>query len=194
MIYLPEMIFDETDFLKRVSKIYNEQKQCLIVISEGIKDKDGNFIGAMSKVVDAFGHSQLGGVGLFLGDLVEEKLGIKYRSIELSTPQRSAAFIRSETDVNEAIEVGRKAVQFMIEGKSSVMVTIDRAFDKPYQITYETTLLGEVANQEKMIPSYMYDQETLKMNPSFFDYLLPLIEGEFPQLYKNGIQEFFLLK
>lgn len=193
LIYIPEVAFDEENFLDRVNKIYNEKKQCLVVVSEGIKDKDNNFVGSMSKVVDAFGHSQLGGVGLFLGDLIEEKLGIKYRSIELNTPQRSASFIRSETDVIEAIEVGKKAVQFLVQKNSHKMVTIDRISDSPYKVEYGLIDLSEVANMEKTIPLSMYNQDNCQMNQSFFDYVLPLINGEFTQLYENGVQKFFKL-
>ena len=188
------MVFDEGKFLDRVNEIYNEKKQCLVVISEGIKDQDGNFVGAMSKVVDAFGHSQLGGVSLFLGDLIEEKLGIKYRSIELSTPQRSGAYIRSEVDVNEAIECGKKAVQYMIEGISDKMVTIQRKKNDPYSIEYSYIDLKHVANQEKMVSKSMYDLDTYQMTNEFYEYVLPLIEGEYIQEYSKGTQDFFLLK
>lgn len=194
LIYLPEMVFEETDFLDRVNKIYNEKRQCLVVISEGIKDANGNFVGAMSKVVDAFGHSQLGGVALFVGDLVEEKLGIKYRSIELSTPQRSGGFLRSEVDVNEAIECGKKAVQFMINDISDKMVTIIRKENNPYSVEYSHIGLAHVANQEKKVPKSMYNTDTCQMTNEFYEYVLPLIQGEYQQKYTNGIQDFFLLK
>lgn len=194
VLYLPEMVFDEKEFLNQVRTIYQEKKNCLVVLSEGIKDADGNFVGAMSKVVDAFGHSQLGGVALFVGDLIEEKLGIKYRSIELSTPQRAAAHIRSEVDVEEAIECGRKAVQFMIDGFSNKMVTILRKENNPYTVEYSHIGLQHVANQEKKVPLAMYSNETCQMTQEFYEYLVPLIQGEYPQKYKNGTQEFFLIK
>ena len=194
LIYLPEMVFDEEDFLNRVNEIYNQKKQCLVVLSEGIQDKDGNFVGAMSKVVDAFGHSQLGGVAFYIGDLIEEKLGIKYRSIELSTPQRSGAYIRSEVDVNEAIECGRKAVQYMIDGTTDKMVTIQRKENEPYTVEYSHIDLKHVANQEKMVSKSMYNLDTYQMTNEFYEYILPLIEGEYNQKYTNGTQDFFLLK
>lgn len=194
LVYLPEMVFDEEIFLNQVQEIYNKKHQCLIAVSEGIKDKDHNFIGSLHKMVDAFGHSQLGGVGLYLGDVIEEKLGIKYRSIELSTIQRSAAYVRSKTDVEEAVEVGRKAVAFMISGLSDKMVVIKRKSNLPYQVEYDTIDLIKVANMEKMIPESMYDAKTCKMKEEFFAYARPLISGEDTQIYKDGLLEFFSIK
>ena len=189
MIILPEMVFDEEKFLDRVNEIYNEKKNCLIVLSEGIKDSDNNIVGQFNRMTDAFGHSQLGGVGIYLGDIIEEKLGIKYRAIELSTPQRSASFIRSESDVNEAINVGNIAVKKMIDGETGKMVVIKR--DKMNVISYDTENLELVANKEKIIPEYMIDSEGFTVTNEFIDYVLPLIKGEYPQLYENGIQRFF---
>lgn len=44
LIYLPEVVFDLDAFLQKVKKVYEETNKCLIVVSEGIKDKDGRYI------------------------------------------------------------------------------------------------------------------------------------------------------
>ena len=191
LIYLPEHVFDLDEFVLSVKDVYEKNANCLIAVSEGIKDKNKEFIGAMNSTIDAFGHKQLGGVAMFLGDLIEEKLNLGYRVIELSTPQRACSFLRSETDVLEAIKVGEKAVEFACEGQSGVMVGINRVSNNPYQVEYTTVKVHDVANKEKEIPLPMFSETG--MTQEFYDYLYPLIEGEMPILFQNGVAKNFKL-
>ncbi len=194
LIYLPESVFDTEDFLKEVDRIYSKNQNCLICVSEGIKDKDHNFIGMMDSKEDAFGHKQLGGVCNTLGRMIEEKLGYKYRAIELSTVQRSASFMRSKTDVLEAIEVGRVAVRSLLQNETLKMVTIERISNEPYQVQYKLYDVTKIANYEKVIPPYMIDEENHQMTVEFLNYIFPLIDGGYKQVYSKGTQDFFKAK
>ncbi len=189
LIYLPEQVFDLDSFIQEVRNVYDKTNNCLIAISEGIKNKDREFIGSLNNTVDAFGHKQLGGVGMYLGDLIEEKLDLKYRIIELSTPQRACSFLRSESDVLEAIKVGEKAVEFALEDNTNIMVGIKRINDKPYIVDYIKIPVGEVANKEKVIPASMFTKTG--MAKSFYDYMYPLIDGEMPVRFQNGVVKTF---
>lgn len=193
LVYIPELPFDLEAFSEKVNEIFLEKQNCLVAVSEGIRDKDHNFIGAMSSTIDAFGHKQLGGVAQFLGDYLEERLNISYRAIELSSPQRSGSFIRSESDVLEAIEAGRHAVRFGIKGETCVMVGIKRISNKPYKVEYVPVDVTKVANQEQTIPLEWIGKDEQSMTQEFFDYIYPLIEGEHKQIYKNGVQKFIKL-
>ena len=42
LIYVPEDVFDIEDFLNQVEKIYLEKGHCLVVISEGIRNREFN--------------------------------------------------------------------------------------------------------------------------------------------------------
>lgn len=189
LIYLPEHIFDLEDFVKQVEKVYSKSSNCLIAVSEGIKNKEREFIGSLNNTIDAFGHKQLGGVGMYLGDLIEEKLNLSYRIIELSTPQRACSFLRSESDVLEAIKVGEKAVKFALENESNIMVGIKRVSNKPYTVEYIKVPIIKVANKEKEIPTSMITKDGVSQE--FFDYIYPLIEGEMPVKFENGVVKTF---
>jgi len=193
LIYVPEVAFDIDDFLVKVEEIYNEKQSCLIAVSEGIKDHQGYFVGLNSDFKDAFGHNQLGGVAMKLGELVKARLKIDYRSIELSTTQRAASHLRSKTDVLEAIEVGRHGVLFALQGYTNKMVTMNRANTEDYYIEYGFEDSFKIANKEQVIPRHMFD-EFNNLNDEFYKYILPLISGEYPQKYKNGVQKFFKIK
>ena len=190
LVYLPENSFDTEKFFIDVARIYREKKQCFICVSEGIKNDNGNFIGSLNKFKDAFGHVQLGGVAMYLGDILEDKLGMKYRAIELSTIQRSSSNNRSKRDVNEAIEVGKFGVQKAIQKETGKMVIITRLSSHPYQVKYELHDVSQIANVEKVIPKeYMVTDN--QMSEAFFEYMTPLLEGEEQKQYKNGLQKFF---
>ncbi len=190
LVYIPEVIFDLDKFVEDVNEVFQRTNNCLIAVSEGIIDKDHNFIGAMSATIDAFGHKQLGGVAQFLGDYVEEKLGLGYRAIELSSPQRSGSFVRSKSDVEEAVLVGRKAVEFAIKGETCKMIGIKRVSNTPYIVEYVPVDVTKVANQEQTIPEEWLTADKKGVTKEFFDYIYPLIEGEYPQQYENGVQKF----
>lgn len=189
LIYLPEHIFDLDTFIDEVQAIYKNTNNCLIAVSEGIKNEKREFIGSLNGTLDAFGHKQLGGVAMYLGSLIEEKLNLSYRVIELSTPQRACTFLRSEVDVLEAIKVGEKAVEFALEDETNIMVGIKRVSSKPYVCEYIKIPVELVANKEKEIPATMFTKTG--MSQEFFDYIYPLIEGEMPVQFENGVIKTF---
>ncbi len=190
LIYIPEFPFSIEKFKDEVKKIYNEKKQCLVAVSEGITNEKGIFISSSSGLRDSFGHFQLGGVSSKLANIVSADLGIPSRSVEFGSTQRAAAHIQSLTDVNEAIEVGREAVKNALEGKTNLMITIKRVSDKPYVVEYGTHVLRACANTEKKMPKSMINAEGNGVTEEFLDYVMPLIQGENKPIFEDGIQKF----
>ncbi len=188
LIFIPEIPFDMESFILKVEKIYKEKNMCYVAVSEGIRDKDGKFI-ADQGVKDAFGHAQLGGVASYLSSKLAS-LGYKTRGIELSLAQRSATFISSKRDVDEAIKAGSYGVKSLLNGKTDKMVCFKRKSDEPYKITYSLVDLQKVAGQVKYVPSSFMDKEDLVPNDNYINYALPLIEGEAKSTYINGVIKF----
>jgi ATP-dependent phosphofructokinase / diphosphate-dependent phosphofructokinase len=194
LIYLPEVPFCVERFKADVKRVYEQKKQCLVAVSEGIQNEDGVFIGSSSGLKDAFGHFQLGGVASKLVNLLMTDIGVSARSVELASTQRAASHLQSLTDVNEAIEVGRKAVQYAIAGETDVMVTIIRVDDTPYRVAYASEPLKSVANKEKTLPREWINAEGNGITDAFLDYVRPLIEGENIPVYNHGVQSFAHIK
>ena len=46
-------------FKKDVQRVYEKKNQCLVAVSEGISNKDGDFISSSSALKDAFGSFTL---------------------------------------------------------------------------------------------------------------------------------------
>jgi len=189
LIYLPERSFSIDKFKEDVKRVYQEKKNCLVAVSEGIVNELGEFVFA-SKKKDHFGHSQLGGVAAKLSQLIAQDLKIPTRSVELSSSQRAASHYQSLVDVTEAIAVGEKAVEYAIQGMSDVMVGIKRVSSDPYSVEYNHFNLEKCANEEKKLTDAMINEEGNGITDVFIKYALPLIQGEIEPKYHLGIQKF----
>ena len=193
LIYLPEQVFDVDEFIEDVKKVMAEkQNKVIAVVSEGIKDKNGKYIpellAAMNK--DSFGHAQLGGTASILAGLVSEKLKIKVRPIEFSLLQRCGAHIASGTDIEEAFMAGRMAVRNACNGVTDKMVIFERKDTKEYQIDYKLVDLALAANTEKKVPESWILPNHKGLTKDFYDYALPLIQGEANQPKEDSLPRF----
>jgi 6-phosphofructokinase 1 len=134
-----------------------------------------------------FGHKNLTGTASFLASVCGKELKTKTRAIELSTLQRCAAHIASLTDINEAFEVGRYALNAAVSGKSCVAGVLVRKSDMPYICTADVAPVDEIANLEKTIPLGWIDKENWMLREEFLTYARPLILGELTHTYENGL-------
>lgn len=187
LIYLPEVDFDEDLFIEDIKNVLKTSRCVIVAVSEGIHDKDGNYISATSAVADKFGHAQLSGTGKALESLVKDRMDIKVRSIELNVLQRCAAHISSRTDINESFALGQAAVKYAAEGMTAVMSTIKRVSNDPYQWIIEPENVSLIANQAKTIPLEWITPEKNDVTPEMEAYLRPLIIGEVSLQYKDGL-------
>lgn len=187
LIYLPEVDFDENQFIEDIKEVLKTSRSVIIAVSEGIHDKDGNYISATSAVADKFGHAQLSGTGKALESIVKEKLDIKVRSIELNVLQRCAAHISSRTDINESFALGQAAVKYAADGKTAVMSSIKRISNDPYQWIIEAEDVSLIANKAKSVPIEWITPEKNNVTAEMEAYLRPLIIGEVSLQYKDGL-------
>ena len=193
IILFPEIPFNKKDFLKKVEKSVKQNSYCVIVASEGARYKNGKFL-ADSGNKDSFGHKQLGGVAPVLAEMVKSSLGYKYHYAIADYLQRSARHLSSEVDLKQAYAVGEAAVKSAIKGEQSKMMTIVRKSNKPYKWTIGSTDLGNVANNEKMMPKKYITSNGYGITKACKEYMRPLINGEAYPPYKGGLPVFCELK
>ncbi len=196
IVALPEEPFDETAFLERIIKLFDTTDNVVAVVSEGIRDANGQYVGAaaQSGTTDSFGHQYLAGVGKYLETIVRERIGCKVRSIEVNLMQRCAAHLASATDLDEAEQIGREAVRYALAGETGRMMALRRVSDEPYAVTIHSQPVSEVANEARMVPPEMRDLEKPACREAAKRYLLPLIQGEIHQERdENGMPRFFIL-
>jgi 6-phosphofructokinase 1 len=181
LIYLPERTFDPDAFIRDVQACYDKYGRCIVAVSEGVSDKEGNPIvtslqtGPVEK--DAHGNVQLSGTGALgdlLADLVRAKTQIKrVRADTLGYLQRSFLGCVSETDMKEAREVGEKAVQFAAWHHVNGSVIIKRMGD--YAVDYDLVKLEDVAAKTKTMPDEFISPEGNMVAAAFKHYAWPLI-------------------
>lgn len=190
LIYLPEKAFYPESFLEDLKKLLVTNNNIIVAVSEGLRDKDGNYITASEAACDSFGHSQLSGAGKVLELLVKENLGVKVRSVEINVLQRCAAHMASLTDLSEAFASGQKAVSLAEEGNTAVMVVMRRVSDSPYEIVYESAPIAGIANIARSVPTEWINARGNDIEQPLYDYLRPLIAGEVTLSYINGIPDY----
>ena len=185
IILMPEVPFAKKKFINKVKQTVASEGFCVVVASEGTRYKNGMFL-ADSGLKDAFGHKQLGGVAPVLAQMISS-IGLKNHWAVSDYLQRSARHISSKTDLDQAYAVGKKAVEFALAGKNAVMPVIKRLSDKPYKWKIESASLSKVANVEKTLPKSYISKDGFTISSKGLDYLAPLIKGEPPMEFKNGI-------
>ena len=193
VILFPEIVFDEKKFLARVDKLVKAHGFCTVVVSEGCHHADGTFL-AEQGARDAFGHAQLGGAAPVVANMVKQALGYKFHWAVADYLQRAARHIASATDVKQAYELGKKAVELALAGRNAVMPTVQRTSDAPYRYKIGVADLAKVANVEKFMPRDFITKDGFGITDKCRRYLTPLIQGEDYPKYKGGLPVYVTLK
>jgi len=182
LIYLPETPVVKSDFLSAVDNTLKQWGRCVVAASEGARDETGNSLSTAEggANVDGFGHPLPGGVASVMADWVAQELGVRARYEKPGIPGRASILCRSETDVHDAIEVGRAAVRHVTAGESGHMMGIERVGENPYAMNVVPAPLSKVANVERRVPAEFMAGAS-GMAPAFMDYLRLLLGGPFPQ-------------
>ena len=191
LILLPEVPFNAPLFLRRVDELQKQKSSVVIAASEGVKTRDGQFLCDLAGgggALDAFGHkAALSGTSRYLAGLIQQQLGCKTRAIEFSTLQRCAGHLASRTDISEAYRVGGAAVLAAFEGRTGCMSALQRLASHPYLCGTQLVDIDQVANREKTVPLEWITPDGMQVNEAFEAYARPLIQGELPPVYVNGV-------
>ena len=193
VILFPEIEFDEKEFIARVDALVKEHGYCTVVVSEGAHHADGRFL-AEQGTKDAFGHAQLGGAAPVVANMIKNALGHKFHWAVADYLQRAARHIASKTDVKQAYDLGKRAVELALKGHNAVMPTIERVSDVPYRWKIGVADLADVANVEKFMPRDFISADGFSITEKCRRYLRPLIAGEDYPAYRNGLPVYATLK
>lgn len=195
LIYLPERVFDEERFVNDVKERLSHHPALLVAVSEGVRFANGEYVGAgtQSGAVDVFGHKYLAGTGKVLESIVKNRIGCKVRAVELSLTQRCASHMASLTDINESVKVGMGAVKAAVDGKTGVMMTIERVWSDEYETTVGCADIAGIANAIKTVPAEYINAEGNGITDEGIEYLKPLIMGELTLEYENGLPKHIVI-
>lgn len=196
LIYLPEVAFNQEEFLEKVKKALETTPNLVVCVSEGINDGNGTFICefASDVGVDTFGHKMLTGSGKYLENLIKEKLGVKVRFVELNVSQRCSSSCLSKTDLDEADHSGAFAVNAALNGETGKMISFVRANTSPYELSFSTADVNIICNQEKAVPLSWITKDGSDVTDEFIRYAVPLIQGSVDVPTENGLPLFAFRK
>jgi ATP-dependent phosphofructokinase / diphosphate-dependent phosphofructokinase len=197
LIYLPERVFVLEKFLADVKAAHERFGRCMIAVSEGIHDASGTpIVSQLVKNIERDEHHnvQLSGTGALADLLCEEiksKLKIKrVRGDTLGYLQRSFLGCVSDVDQREAREVGKKAVQYAMQGAPDGSVTIHRIGS--YAADYKLTALTEVTGKTRTMPGEFISANGTDVTDEFRLYLRPLLGSGMPEAHRlrsNPVQK-----
>ena len=184
LIYLPERVFNVASFQQDVRDAMAKYGRCVIAVSEGITDKEGNPI-STSGERDSHGNIQLSGSGA-LGDtlaaLVKEAFPgqkVRVRADTFGYLQRSFPTISSAVDAKEAREVGGYAVNHAATTGAPGSVSIRRLSSKPYASECFITPLSSVAKEATHMKDEYINAAGNDVTAAWMEYISPLV-GDLP--------------
>ena len=193
LVYVPEKVFKIENFLKEVKEVYDSLGRCVVAVSEGIHNEEGEYFlqtyakesgSGLAGKTDSPGNIQLSGSGA-LGDtltnLVSEHIdGARVRADTFGYLQRSFLADVSEVDAEEAERVGQYAVVASQE-RDSGSVILKRQFSEKYFCDVDVVDLHKVAKHTKDMPQEFLDESKPYVTNDFFEYAMPLTGGIEPK-------------
>ncbi|MDX9945358.1 MAG: diphosphate--fructose-6-phosphate 1-phosphotransferase, partial [Azonexus sp.] len=139
-------------------------------------------------------HNLTVGVGRFIAELIHARLGYKYHLALADYLQRAARHQASATDVMQAHALGVAAVSRAVAGENGVMLTLRRLSDRPYCWDVGQVALSAVAGVSRRMPAAFIAPDGFHITEACRTYLQPLIEGEDPPPYRNGLPDYVRLQ
>ena len=186
LLLVPEISFDRRRFLDAVAARVARHGWCVVAVAEGLRLADGRRLTAAGG--DGIpGHEQLGGVAPLLGAMIRSQLRMKVHWSVLDYVQRAARHLASAVDVAQAEAVGREALRYALAGRSNVMPVIRRDSDRPYRWHIAPAALDTLMNLERRLPRRYLSRDGWRLSASGRAYFSPLIRGEAPQPFADGL-------
>ncbi len=195
-IYLAERKVTLEQVADNVNDQLKRDGRAMLVVSEGLD------LGDLGEVKDSFGHTSFGASQLTVAQLIVNYLNSKglatkgaARCNVSGTDQRNSIGYASVVDLDEAYEVGVKALQLAAAGESGFMSTILRKPGSSYGVTYDKVPLPDVANSERTFPEKWISANGLDVSDEFVAYCKPLVGDSMVSLpMENGRQRLARLK
>ncbi len=196
LIFMPESGLDLDDLTDAVADMVRERGRALVVVSEGFP------VGDLGELRDSFGHVMFSSSSLTVERVVVNHLnevGLPTRGAARGnmpgTDQRHNMIYASTVDLEEAYQVGRKAVEIALRDGNGYMATILREPGEVYQVRYDKVPLDMVANSERHFPEAWIAPSRVDVTDDFLRYARPLIGDSWPSIpLVDGRQRFARLE
>jgi 6-phosphofructokinase 1 len=187
LIYTPEHHFAKDKFLTDVERCLHNYGWVYVVCGEGLKYADGSPV-SESVVKDKFSNTEFGAmggasVGITLHRMISSGFGLR-GEFQVTESLIMSDFVRAlPIDIDEAYNCGIEAVRLAESGETGYMISIVRASENPYTVTYGKVPLKDVAVAAKPMPEEYFNENGTFVSESFMNYIRPLT-GELPDFVR----------
>jgi len=190
LIYCPERPFNQDEFMEDIRECEKKYGWVSIVVSEGLVFADGTPVSA-AQSKDKFNNTEFGAmggasVGFQIHRMIREATGWR-GEFQITESLSMSAFDRADPgDLEEAYRCGVHGIELAREGRSGLMVTLERVSSDPYKIRMGEAPLEDVAVRAKTMPENFINKRGNFVTRDFLDYMRPLINDipEYVQLEK----------
>jgi ATP-dependent phosphofructokinase / diphosphate-dependent phosphofructokinase len=177
LVYLPEQPLAPAQVLVDVEHVLRRTGWAIVVVSEGVRTKDGELLEASREGVytDRFGHPQLGGAGRVLANLIAAHCGVRAKYDRPGSLQRLLRAYRSPVDVREARRAGRAAVRFAVAGQTGVIAALEAERGRRYRSWFAPVPLEQIVNRERLVPKGLLTAADAYPNEALRAYAEPVV-------------------
>jgi 6-phosphofructokinase 1 len=166
-IALPERQMNHEQLLQSVDTALNRYGYAVVVVSEGVIWNKG----AQIQLDVVGGRSVLGGISKEIELYVKQELNVMARSELLGMNQRSYSLAISAVDQSEAYHVGVTGADWIKEGRSGLMVAIERTTGLAYSIHLKPVALEAVVKEgERVMPDQFINNFSC-----YYEWLKPIV-------------------
>ena len=189
IILVPEVPVKIPALVERVERLYELQKNVVIVCGEGIVGEDGRELGAERESQDPAGNVVLSGASEALRRLLIQHFGDSYfRNYRRAESAQVAIFTRKVGhtqrggrpvlfDRFHAGQLGGKAVEMLLEGRNNAVSILQRDVDRGF---YVDAFDGNAFRDRwgiihpRFLHESFYDHENMRPSQVGIEYLLPI--------------------
>lgn len=183
LILLPETPINVAHVLSAIDEAYRTHGVCLVVTSEGVRDREGRYLAELhgAAASDASGQrifSLASGAAAYLSEQVTVTLGLRCRPIRPCTMQRASAALASALDRRLAALAAEAAVAGLARGERGVMMGLRRSGGEWVAVP---TPLAVAQQGERLMPAAFIDADAYDVTPAFVEYARPFVEPMPPE-------------
>ena len=154
------------------------------MVAEGVRDENGKYLFEYTSDGMENPEITMGGITPYLTATLKREFGCKIRGIDMGLMQRCASHATSRIDVEEAVALGRFAVDTAAKGETKKIVAVKRIRSRPYTTTLQTVAMRDVLNAEHALPAKYLRSDGIA--DEYADYIEPLI-GDMPDYFNITI-------
>ncbi|WP_408008161.1 diphosphate--fructose-6-phosphate 1-phosphotransferase [Pseudalkalibacillus sp. A8] len=171
-IALPERPLKQLELLSSVEEAIRKYGCATVVVSEGVSWCDG----VQVKREKVKGRPILGGISEEVETFIKKELNVTVRSELLGINQRSSSQSVSSLDRYESFLTGITGGKWIKEGRTGMMVSIQRGDDVRYNVDMKPVQLEDVVKAgERVMPADFIDDLE-----RYYKWLRPLVGDELP--------------